>query len=92
MENLKIKCSECKNEYDPTLFVSSYNAKKYKNCYECRKNYIYTRDKELAMKGLRYCNSCKKEQNVDNFFSKKLNKYMAYCFDCRKSYVESLDK
>lgn len=92
MEELKIKCCECKKEYSPTLFVTEKEAKKYthKNCYECRKIFVYRRNLELQQKGERYCNGCKKAKDHNSFFSNKLNKYLSSCFECRKAYAESL--
>ena len=89
MSDFKIKCIDCKNEYDLKYFTSPITKKSFKNCAECRSMFIYRRNLELTQKGERWCSSCKSSKKDEEFYSKKHEKYLYNCYACRKSYMES---
>lgn len=82
MENkYNLHCTECKSYYDMNTYVAKFNKKKNK-CSGCYEMYIYTRDKEYKMRGLKLCNVCHIVLKTESFYDKKLNKYLNSCIDC----------
>ena len=87
--NYKLYCSKCKTYYDMDTYVEKYKNKKFK-CSGCIDIYIYTRNKENLMRGLKYCVDCKTTQDISEFYDDQLKFYMDHCKSCKHKCRKSM--